>query len=338
MNKNIQKLIILTMILFSIYLSIQLLDELIVIIKVLFKILFPIIFGFAIAFLLNPLKQRLIRKKIPNCLATFFLVIVFIGVILGITIIVIPNLIEEMTEFINKMPFYVEKVEKMYNKYLSKIKIKESFDDGITEIMNKILIKTVSFLQTIISYSFNFVIGFFLSFYLLYDFEKIVNFIKNKTDNLRYLNWRIFLKELNESMYSYFKGIIQSNVILCLLAIVCFAVVKLDHFVAISLILAITNIIPYLGPYIGGSFAIIVALNSSTKLVLYVFFIIIILQFIDNYIISPKIQSKNNEIKPIIVIVSIVIMGSIFGIFGMIFAVPIVLLMRTFYFNFIKNK
>ena len=338
MNNKVKKLMIFTTIIIATYFSIKLFDDIIVVIKFIFNVLFPVIFGFWVAFLLNPLKQKMVKRKIPNSIATFMLIILFIGLILGSIFIVIPNLIEEMTNFIDKIPIYFDKLEIIYNKYLSKFNIKDTINNSFIEIMNNISLKTMSFLQTIISYSFDFFIGLFLSFYLLYDFDKITDYIKRRTDSLKYQNLRFFLKDLKESMYSYFKGIVQSNFVLFLLALIVFGIMRLNHFVVMALILSITNIIPYLGPYIGGAFAIIVGFNTSNKLAFFVFLVILALQFIDNYIISPKIQSRNNEIKPAVVIISIIIMGSIFGIFGMILAVPIVLFIRSINKNFVINK
>ena len=340
MNNKVKNIIILTMIIISIYLSIQLFDDVITIIKIIFNILSPIIFGFAIAFLLNPLKQRLLKKKVSNGFSTILLVTLFICLIMGIFLLVLPNLINEMTEFLEKMPLYVEKIQKIYNEYLNKYHIKDTFNGVFIEIINNLTEKIMNFLQTIISYSFNFFIGVFLSFYLLYDFDKIIDFLKKITNQTKYLNVRLFLKEFKESIYLYFIGIIQSNFILFLLAVILFAIIKIKNVIPIALILSITNIIPYLGPYIGGAFAIIVGLNSSNRLAMLIFFIIVVLQFIDNYIVSPKIQSKKNEIKPVFVIISIIIMGSIFGIIGMVLAVPMILFIRTFnkYFGIHKTK
>jgi predicted PurR-regulated permease PerM len=339
-NKKIFNICLMLMIF---YLSLKLLAQMSAILNLIFKICLPIILAFAISFILNPLKRR-INKKIKNNLwSTCITVIIFLGMIVLFFVIIFPNIIKELVLFFEKMPEYFSLVETIYNKifvnYFKKINIDigQALKSFFYTTFESIIQKIIGFLQTIISYSITLFISFFISIYILYDYESIINWIKNNTNNNKFHKIRTIMMELNDSLYTFFKGLIKINGLMFLFSTLLFLIIGLDFAVAVALVLAITNIIPYIGPYIGGSFAVIIALNTSINKAFYVFLIIICLQFIDNYIISPRIQGSNANIKPVILLISVFIMGSLFGVFGMIIAVPTVYFFQIIYNNLIKK-
>ena len=340
-TKNL-KVIHLCLIVITLYFGIKLFDEMLFIIKYIFKLLFPILLGFTIAFVLYPFKRRLIKRKLSNGLSTIISMLIFIAIFIVVFILVIPNLVTELTKFIENIPNYLLFVEQLYAKIstnlFKNINITQYIKPMLFDAIGNLSVKTFNVFQTIISYSVSFFISLFISIYFLYDFEKIIDWIKKTTINYKDYRLYVFLEEVKNLMYAFFKGMLQLSLILFILAALSFWLIGLDYFIVVSLILSITNIIPYLGPYIGGSFAVLIGLNHSTEQAIFAFLIVIILQFLDNYIISPKIQGSSIQIKPVIIIISIFIMGSLFGIFGMILAVPTVSIVNSFYQNFVLNK
>ena len=89
------------------------------------------------------------------------------------------------------------------------------------------------------------------------------------------------------------------------------------------MIIGVTNIIPYFGPYIGGAFPVLYALIDSSSLALIVLVVIIGIQVLESDVISPYLHSKNNDLHPILVIFGVVLFGKIFGVIGMVLAVPL---------------
>lgn len=338
MNNKQKNILTLLLILITVYFSFELFDKIVSLIKIGFKIIFPIILGLILSFALNPMRTKLVKKKIPNSIASLSLILILLASIGVVLVIVIPNLIEELTKFLPNIPNYLSFVENYYSKYFGKISNNFPLDKLFFNIFNDFSIKIIYFLQTIISYGAGIFISIFIAFYFLLDFDNIINYVKQKTIEDKKTKVYKFLKETKENMYQYLKSLFQENLLLFVISALSFYLLKLEHFISLAFILALTNVIPYLGPYIGGSFAVIVGLNYSYRRALFVLIIIILLQFVDNYIISPKIQSKNNDIKPVIIIISIVILGSTFGIIGAIFAVPLTLIMKTLYKIYVLKK
>ena len=105
-----------------------------------------------------------------------------------------------------------------------------------------------------------------------------------------------------------------------------------------ALFCAITNIIPYIGPYLGGIPAVLIGLSKSMNYGITILIIIVIVQMIENNIIQPFIVSKNVNLNPIYILIGIIIFSHFFGIIGMILSTPIILVLRDIIIYYKKNK
>lgn len=342
MKQKERKIVCICLIIIAIYFGIKLVDELLMITKFLFKLVFPILLGFFIAFILYPFKRYLRSKKLSNTLSSI-LSIVLLAIIIGLLfVIILPKLIKELSQFLEQIPSYMLYVEGILDnvskKMLGNININQYIKKIFFDSLGNFSLKIIAVFQTIISYSISIIIAVFISIYLLFDYEDIIKKIKELINKTKSHKLYSFVWEVKDSIYTYLKGLLKANTILFIVSSLLFWFIGLEYFYIIALIFAITNVIPYLGPYIGGGFAVVISLNYSTNKALLTFFAVILLQFIDNYIVSPKIQSSNMNVKPVKIIISIFIMGSLFGIFGMILAVPIVSIIDNLIKHFIVKN
>ena len=125
-------------------------------------------------------------------------------------------------------------------------------------------------------------------------------------------------------MYSYLGGVLLVMVFLILISTVCFFIIGINLPLLWGIIIGLTNIIPYIGPYIGGFIVVIFTLGSMPNKIIPVIAIIVVLQLIESNFITPKVESKTVKVHPILAIFSVALLGKILGIFGMILAIPIV--------------
>ena len=102
-----------------------------------------------------------------------------------------------------------------------------------------------------------------------------------------------------------------------------------------ALFCGVTNAIPYVGPYIGGIPAIIVGFSQDIKTGIIVIISVVVVQLLDNFIFTPLVQSKGLKLHPVTIIISLLVFGKVFGIVGMIFAAPVVAVIKVIftYFN-----
>ena len=116
-----------------------------------------------------------------------------------------------------------------------------------------------------------------------------------------------------------------------------------DFFILLPLLLlfglfcGITDLIPYIGPYIGGGLAIVVGFTQGPFIGLGVLIIAVIVQLVENYILQPIVMSKATQINPVIIMVTLLVFGYFFGIIGMILATPILAILKVIN-KFLINK
>jgi predicted PurR-regulated permease PerM len=116
-----------------------------------------------------------------------------------------------------------------------------------------------------------------------------------------------------------------------------FTIVGLEAPLLFGVFCGLTDLIPYIGPYIGGAAAVVVGFSQGPVIGISVLIICIIVQLVENYILQPVVMSKAMQLHPVTIIVGLLIFGHFFGIIGMIIATPCIALLKVIY-RFIVNK
>ena len=112
----------------------------------------------------------------------------------------------------------------------------------------------------------------------------------------------------------------------------------LDYFLLWGILIGVTDIIPYIGPYIGGAIVGLFVLSTNPNLFVAVVIVIVCIQILEGYYLTPKIQGKVLQINPILVIFSVTFFGKFLGIFGMLIAVPITRIVKILVDELIFRK
>lgn len=335
LNKN--KLIIIFLILINILLLFNILPYLLNIINYIFKILLPFLVGFTFAFILLPLVNFLVKYKFNRKVAVFLVVILFIGVIATGGYLFFSIIVEEISVIIQQVPNYITILEEKIIYFEDKlnflpIDLIPSYDhleEVVTDYLMNVLSSFFYILKNGMSYLVSFLMSIILMIYFLIDFDKIINWLRRKTERIQKINVKEYLADIRDTMHAYFKGIILVSFILVILAFILFSIFKIDYSLMLAIIIGITDIIPYIGPYIGGGIAVIIALTTSLKKAIIALIIVILLQMLESWLITPKVQSKSISVHPVLVLLSLIFFGSIWGIIGMLVAVPILAILQT---------
>ncbi len=334
--------------------------ELYEVFMVLFKLFTPFMLGFIFAYLLNPavkLFQRKIfdklysktklneekQKKISRFSSVTLVVLLVISFFILTLSFIIPELLKSIELLIINMPAYLEQT-KTY--LLNIIENNESLKTIVLnnyEKITKYLLNTANNLVmpkidewvmifssgifVAIKTGFNLVMGFVISIYFLYDKE-------NFKAQLKKVMYAFFdKKKVNKIIDEFnnankvFGGFITSKLTVCLLlATMTFTFLtlfKVPYALLIGLLVGITDIIPYFGPFIGAiPSALIILLQAPDKFWLVVIFLIAIQQ-VEIYLIEPKLYGMKTGIKSFWVLFAIVVFGGAFGLIGMIAGVPL---------------
>lgn len=291
----------------------------------LIAITIPFIIAFAVSFIVNPWVKYLEKKNISHKISVVIVIVFLLSLLIIFSIFLAPLLNKELTYFIENLPIFIEKINNLFNN----IPVIKKLGIDLKTIIGYFFKNNTDFFENIMK----FFVAIFSSFipvittpiliiYFIIYYEKIEEWIKNKTINNSWL-FNI-LKEIKESMQLYFKSYLLITLVLSFFSSIAFALLKIEYFLIWGIIIGITNIIPYIGPYIGGGIVGLYVLTSTPDLLLYVIIIIVCLQVIESNFLTPKIQGDTLKINPILVVFSITFFGKILGIIGMIIAVPVV--------------
>lgn len=299
-------------------------------------VLFPVLLTGAIYYLLNPLVDLLERKRIPRVYTIVTLYLLMVGIITIVIISVIPLVQEQVTQLIENFPKYSYEVQLQFESligsdFFSQIQQSTGFNPStlgqtIAEQATSILDSTWSgiggFLGAIKDIVLTLVTVPFILFYLLKDGKKLPKFI------LRYVPVRFrkhthrVMTDMNDKISSYIRGQIIVSFCIGILLYFGFLIIGLDYSLVLAIIASFTSIVPYLGPAIAITPALIIAIVTSPLMLLKLIAVWTIVQLIEGKFISPQIMGKTLRIHPITIIFVILTAGNLFGILGIILAVP----------------
>ena len=315
-----------------------------------FHVFTPFFMAIAIAYILDPLVeccQKFYSKCLPERSARaknrfcgtglayiIIVVLVFIGVRLIVTKIGSSN-INDVSETLNNSIQGFGDLLVLLQVRLAEMGILASVDSYLQEVITGAteMVKTgisniaMSFAK-VGEWIVNFVMGMTIAFYFLMEKKKIVYYLK---DVLRtFLPERTgertlsLLSDINGIFSNYIGGQVTDAAIMATLISVSFSVAGIPYPVIIGVISGFSNLIPYVGAIVAFILSVTMGLLSGTPMkALYAAIIVILLQQLDTVYIVPKVVGRSVKLHPVLVLLSIYVFGSIWGLWGMVFAVPV---------------
>ena len=336
--KNILKILYFLIILLAIYSFILICKEWSIfkfILKIL-KLLSPLFIGVVIAYLLNPIVEKM-NKKINRKLAVAIIYIFLILILYFIWSYIYPKFKGQLNDLMVSLPNIIDSANVFLNNLFNKFPINKSFTIDIKDVavnyLDDFTIEKASnlivTLKNAISILGVILLGLIISFYILLDFDKLKLNIKNMIPLKSKNKILELLREIDSKVFSYVKGTSLIAFIVFITSSILFEFVKLKGSIFFGLYNAITNIIPYIGPYIGAIPIVLVAFTSSKKVGIGTLIIIIFIQVVESYILQPIVMSKSMKLHPVTILVSLLLFGYFFGIIGMVLAMPIISIVKT---------
>lgn len=334
-------------------------------------IISPFIIGLAIAFILN-LVMRIFEEKVfmfldnkkyakySNTKRSLSVALTFISVfaiITGLIIFIIPQLIDSVSTLTDTVPSYMQSFEEIISKYVSNTEVLNTIWNNFLSAWREILQFTGEILLTSLSSVvnitvgftsglFNFILSLIFSVYMLLNKERLQLGIKkvlyalskkNFADKLMYVG-----KVANESFSSYIGGQFIEAIIIGVLCFIGMIILRIPYALLISVIVAITALIPIFGAFIGTiPSAFIILLIDPMKALWFVIFIVV-LQQVEGNLIYPKVVGNSVGLPPIWVMLAMLVGGNTFGLIGMLLGIPTFSVIYKVFREFInlrlKNK
>ena len=317
-------------------------------------ILAPISSGIIIAFILDslvmsisrlfawiprggrPLSPR--RQHVYRAVAIILSELIFIAFIVFLIQSIVPQVIDSLRMLISNFERYSDNLERWARPYLDDYpavepyvqellgKAEASINGFLQDDLLRLITSVTSGLVEFGTYVYNFVIGLIVSIYLLYSKQRLLGLTKK-------LLFSLFRPaRANEVLYGarytihVFKGFLVGklldSIIIGMLCFIGTTILRIPYSLLISMVVGVTNIIPYFGPIIGAvPSAFLVLLVDPVKCLIFVIFILV-LQQLDGNVIGPKILGNTTGVSSLGVLLSILIGGGLFGLTGMILCVP----------------
>lgn len=305
----------------------------------LWKLFTPFLIACLIAYLLYPIIERLDRYNIHRGIAILLIYLLFFGGVGYIVYRVYPAIVNQVQDLANNLPNIIQTYQNLvYSLYEYTAFMPENVHDKMDEFFLNIensLDKQFSKIIGLYTKIFDMVITItvipVLVFYFLKDYDRIKNFVKRFIPRKYVKQTSKILNAMDDSLGDYIRGQLIVCLFVSLTAFLVFNFLNIDYALLLAILMGITNIIPYFGPIIGAVPVIVIAFTTtnSVKLVLFALIGIFVIQIIEGNLLSPYIVGKSVAIHPIAIIFALLLGGQLFGVLGMILAVPVLTIMKV---------
>ena len=276
------------------------------------SVLAPFFLGFILAWILNPLVTRLERKKIPRTLGAFIVYAAFLLILLLFIRFLIPTIYQQLQILIANLPGILKELEVFINNIFDKLgsiqgidfqAIQESilttisgyFSSLMTSVPTMIMNFASGFVSSMITICFGLVIGI----YMLIDFDSINGHLLHLLPEKNRFEASLLIANISTEVRKSVNGTLMVATMVFICDSIGFWIVGLQAPVLFGLLCGITDLIPYVGPYIGGAVAVIIGFSQSPLVGFLTLIVAIIVQLLENNVLQPLIMSKTMKLHPV---------------------------------------
>ena len=352
LSKKILHLVYIMMIIGIIFLGTLIIKEwgILKLIVTLLKVATPFFIGFVLAWLFNPIVVKLENRGWKRGLACITVYLAFIIILFAFFGMLIPTLYNQLNDLVTALPSIFNQVKLWITNFLDKFNSSEMFNVAEIEsnifktmenlaggLANDLPSKIVSIAGSLVSGIGTIGVSLVVGIYLLFDFNDVTDHL------LKYIpkSHKEETKNLVDNIANELRKCVNGTLLVAFMVFVCdsigFAFAGLKSPILFGLLCGITDLIPYIGPYIGGAAAVIVGFSQNPIIGIITLIVATIVQLIENYVLQPVVMSKTMQLHPVTIIIGLLIFGHFFGIAGMILATPILSLFKVLY-RFLANK
>lgn len=296
----------------------------------------PIILAFIAFYLLNPVVNLLEKWHVKRIWGIIILILGIAGLLTGLIFLLAPYIEEQVKELTKDLPRYIEQMSNAFSAWIGNSFLGPYYHEGyewvmtnlgnLTNKIDKNLASAVESIRNVASTVTQVVISIatfpFILFFLLKDGAKFKAFClqllppKNRKDIDQILH------NMDVQVGSYIRGQIIVATCIGILLFAGYLIIGLDYAIILAVTAAITSVVPYLGPVIAISPAIIIAIVHSPFMLLKLAAVWATVQFLEGHFISPNVMGRTMQIHPLTIMVVLLVAGRLFGLVGVILGIP----------------
>ncbi|WP_086315667.1 pheromone autoinducer 2 transporter [Enterococcus sp. 7F3_DIV0205] len=308
----------------------------------------PLLIAGFLYYMFDPIVVFLEKRGLPR-IAGFLLSFAFLIVLITLVIMnVVPQLVNQSLELSQSLPSYAEEMNQWLNDLgnlegVKSFNIQEQLDKAnitISNILNFAIIGVTSSLSKIVGVLLKFFILLFtvpfILFFMFKDGHKFLDAMSHFFPKSIRNELRQTVKEMNQTLSAYISSTVLDALIIGILSFIAMTIFKQPYSLLLAVFCGLTNIIPYVGPFIGAVPAILVGLFISPWQALYMALSILVIQQLDGNLIKPLLMGKSLNIHPLTIILVLIASGSVGGIIGMLICIPVYAVIKTLVINISK--
>lgn len=335
-------------------------------VKTVFKVLTPILYGVVIAYILNKIVKIFERRifvfldkkegklKLKRSLSVICAYIVFIVVLALFVWLMVPQVVAGLNDLSRNITFYIDAVTGWITKIGETSETLAEYAKKITEylkditnviydfVIDYIMPRVSGFLGGLVGVLKDLVVGIVLSVYFLLQKEKLIaqgkRFLRALLPDKGYSKFIHIAKQTDDSFGGYIVATAFDSLLVGIECFIIFGIFGIPYYPLVSLIVGVTNFIPFFGPFLGAIPSAFIIFIADPISVVWFIILVVIIQQIDGNFIMPKIVGKHIGLSSVWVVIAITIMSGLFGFFGMVFGVPIFSMIYVWIDDAVKNS
>lgn len=295
--------------------------------------LVPVFIAIFVSFILEPLIGFFLNRGIKRKYSVFLVYGLLIGLIILVLIITMPSFTNQIKSFIKNVPELIDILISFF--YKLGVSINES---KINYFLNGILMAILKYISSSITIIFNIILGISGALFLSIDFPEFrINFKRKIPKSIKKPTIYYFHNFL-PFIHKYFIGMLIDSIFIFLISLVGFLIIDIDYMLVLALFVSLTNLIPIIGPYIGGIPAVIVGFSASSNLGISALIVVVIVQLIESNIVQPLILKNVIKLHPLEGILGISLFGTLFGVVGMILSPILIVAIKMLFIPYNEKE
>jgi predicted PurR-regulated permease PerM len=310
-------------------------------------VLTPFLLAFVLSYLMNPAVTNLEKRGAPRSLGTLVIYVGFTLFVALFALCLLPRFLTQLEGLAQVLPEYARTIQShlaafylRFSRFNIPEPVKGAIDNGIQraeEALMGFVERALGQVPGLLPRLSLLILVPVLAFYLTMDFPELKMWLLAWIPHRWQSDIVGLMIEMDENLGSFIRGQLAVSAIVGILIAAGLSVIRVEFALIIGLIAGIFNIVPYFGPIIGAFPAVIFALLKSPLTALYVIILFVAVNQIESSIISPSILGEHVGLHPVTVIFSIISGGYLFGVLGVLLAVPVASIVKVV-LRYVRNK
>lgn len=303
----------------------------------------PIIVSLILFYLFNPLVNLMERYRIPRLLGITIIYVAVVGIITLIVNLLIPIIGSQIEVLIKNSPHYLNKITQSIEKittnsflssYMSQVNdwlesAQKKIPSMLSEYFDGFGPKLASFAEAVSNVGVVIVTTPFILFFMLKDGHRFKDYTTKIMPPKFRKDFHDLLEKMSVQVGSYIQGQIIVSFCIGVLLLIGYSIIGLKYPLVLASIAAVTSVVPYLGPTIAISPAIVIAIITSPWMLLKLVIVWTLVQFFEGHFISPNVMGKTLKIHPLTIIFILLCAGNLMNVVGVIIGIPLYAVLKV---------